>query len=152
MVEQDTRGRIRPVCPSCGLIIFRNPRLVAAVIPVLNGKVALVRRAMQPRRGSWVFPGGYVDLGESVEEAACRETQEETGLKVRLGRLIGVYSRQGEEVVMVVYAAQVIGGTLTAGEEELEAAWFDPDALPPEEHLGFWSTIAALEDWKGSLR
>lgn len=152
MVEQDTRGRIRPVCPSCGLIIFRNPRLVAAVIPVLNGKIALVRRAMQPRRGSWVFPGGYVDLGESVEEAACRETQEETGLQVRLGRLIGVYSRQGEEVVMVVYAAQVIGGTLTAGEEELEAAWFDPDAIPPEEHLGFWSTIAALDDWKRSLR
>ncbi len=148
MVEQDAWGKVRPVCPSCGLVIFHNPKVVAAVIPVLDGRVALVRRAMTPRRGSWVFPGGYVDAGEQVEDAARRETKEETGLDVCIERLIGVYSRAGEDVVLVVFAGRVTGGTLVAGVEEIEAGWFAPDALPPAEQMGFWSTIAALDDWK----
>jgi len=148
MVEQAVQGRMRPVCPSCGLIVYLNPRLVAAVIPVLHDRIALVRRGMNPRRGSWVFPGGYVDQGENVEDAARRETWEETGLHVRLDRLLGVYSQTGEDVVLVVYVGQVIDGVLTAGDEELEAAWFDANELPPHDQLGFWSTVAALEDWK----
>ncbi len=148
MEPQTVHGKTRPVCPSCGLIIFLNPGVVAAVIPVLDGKIALVRRAMKPRRGAWVFPGGYVDQGEGVDEAAVREAWEETGLQVRLDRLLGVYSRNGDDNVLVVYAGTVIGGALTSGEEELEAAWFSPADLPPASELGFWSTVKALEDWK----
>jgi ADP-ribose pyrophosphatase YjhB (NUDIX family) len=151
MVEQQAGTRVRPVCSSCGLVIYDNPKLVAAVIPVRDGKVALVRRGMRPRRGAWVFPGGYVDNGESVEDAARRETWEETGLRVRLEGLLGVYSRTGEESVLVVYAGQVVDGTLVAGDEQTEAAWFAPDALPPAAEMGFWSTVAAIDDWKRAM-
>lgn len=148
MIEKETEGRARPVCPACGLVIYHNPRVAAGVIPVLNGKIALVRRAMNPRRGSWVFPGGYVDRGECVEDAARREVWEEAGLTVRLEHLVGIYSRNGEDVMLIVYVGQVVAGALTAGDEEITAAWFSPDALPPADELGFWSTIEALQEWK----
>lgn len=131
--------------------MYLNPRLAAGVIPVLDGKAALVRRAMDPSRGLWVFPGGYVDMGEDVAEAARREVWEETGLHVRLERLLGVYSRTGDEVVLIVYVGQVIGGDLTAGDEEIEAAWFAAEALPAAEQLGFWSTAQAVQDWRSSI-
>lgn len=150
MAVQDLKAKPRPVCTACGLTIYENPKTAAAVIPVLHGKVALVRRAMRPRKGTWVFPGGYVDAGESVDDAARREVFEETGLTVRLERLIGVYSRAGDETVLIVYAGEVVGGELTAGDEEQEAAWFSPDALPPDDQLGFWSTAQALRDWLGT--
>jgi ADP-ribose pyrophosphatase YjhB (NUDIX family) len=149
MAVQEVQGKRRPVCSACGQVIYQNPKVAVAVIPVLAGKVALVRRGMRPRKGTWVFPGGYVDAGESLEDAARREVLEETGLTVQLGRLIGVYSRTDEENVLIVYAGQVVGGQLTAGDEEQEAAWFDPDALPPDDELGFWSTSAALRAWRG---
>ncbi len=148
MVEQPTQGKVRPVCSACGLVIYHNPRVAAGVIPVQDGRVALVRRAMKPCRGTWVFPGGYVDMGESVEDAARREVWEETGLRVELERLLGVYSRDGEDVVLVVYVGRVVAGALTAGDEQTDAGWFAPDALPPADQLGFWSTIQAIEDWK----
>jgi 8-oxo-dGTP diphosphatase len=151
MVEQQAGTRVRPVCSSCGLVIYDNPKVVAAVIPVRDGKVALVRRGMRPRKGTWVFPGGYVDNGECVEDAACRETWEETGLRVSLERLLGVYSRTGEEAVLIVYVGQVVDGTLAAGDEQTEAGWFSPDALPPDAEMGFWSTVKAIKDWKQTI-
>jgi 8-oxo-dGTP diphosphatase len=148
MVEQQVEGRIRPVCSECGLVIYRNPKVAAGVIPVHDGKIVLVRRAMNPSKGLWVFPGGYVDAGESVEDAARREVWEETGLTVRLERMLGVYSRPGEDVVLIVYAGQVLTGTLNAGDEETEAAWFGAGEIPSPDQLGFWSTIQAIDDWK----
>src|SRR5512135_362249 len=74
MEEQVVERLKRPVCSSCGLVIYLNPEVVAGVIALLDGKIVLVRRGMRPRQGTWVFPGGYVDRGESVEDAARRET------------------------------------------------------------------------------
>jgi 8-oxo-dGTP diphosphatase len=105
---------------------------------------------MNPGRGLWVFPGGYVDVGESVEDAARREVWEETGLQVSLERLVGVYSRSGEDIVLVVYSGDVTGGDLTYGDEEVDAKWFSLDALPAPDQLAFWSTRAALDDWRQS--
>lgn len=150
MVEQQVEGRNRPVCSECGLVIYRNPKVAAGVITVSDGKIALVRRAMNPSKGLWVFPGGYVDAGECVEDAARREVWEETGLTVRLERMLGVYSRDGDDVVLVVYTGQVSAGTLCAGDEELEAAWFGPDDIPPADQLGFWSTVQAISEWRSA--
>src|SRR5947209_1242213 len=90
----------RIVCPHCGYAAYYNPKPVACAIPVdSDGRVILLRRGFDPGAGLWTFPGGFVDLGESVPDAARRETDEELGMEVRLDRLVGVYSRADDRVV-----------------------------------------------------
>lgn len=136
----------RLVCQSCGRINYLNPKAVAGAIPEIDGAAVLLRRAIEPRIGTWTFPGGFVDLGESVAAAAIRETREEVNLEVNLTSLLNVYSSADSPVVLVVYRAIVTGGELTAGSEALEVATFTPDAIPWAD-LSFWTTTAALEDW-----
>lgn len=143
-VAEESRDRL--VCQSCGTITYLNVKAVAATIPEVGGAAVLLRRAIEPRIGTWTFPGGFVDLGESVPEAAVRETLEEVNLEVRLTSLLNVYSSAGSPVVLVVYRAEVCAGELRAGVEALEVATFKPDAIPWPE-LSFWTTTAALQDW-----
>src|SRR5215210_452806 len=87
-------------CPSCGYGAYYNPKPVAAAIPITpQGDIVLLRRAFDPGKDLWTFPGGFVDLGESVEDAAHRETQEELELRVELTGLVGVYSKPDDRVV-----------------------------------------------------
>ena len=103
----------RLVCTSCGFIFYLDPKLaVGTIIADEENRVVLVKRAIEPGYGKWVFPGGYVDRGEEVQAAAVREAREETGLDVRLDRLINIYSYAGRIPVIVVYAATMIGGCL----------------------------------------
>ena len=125
--------------------------MAACTIPVLDGRIVLVRRGIDPARGQWVFPGGYMDRGETVEEAAVRETWEETGLRVRLAGLTGIYSYRDTIVVVVVYRAEVVAGVPTAGAECLEVRTFAPDELPWNE-MAFPSTQRALRDWLGTRK
>ena len=90
----------------------------------------LVRRAIEPGYGKWVFPGGYVDRGEPLTAAAIREAREECGLDVRLDGLVNIYSYPGRAPVIVVYAATAIGGTLCIDDECLESAEFDDATIP----------------------
>ena len=89
LVVQELHGRPRPRCPSCGHIVFLEPKLAAVVLVAIDGKLVLVRRANEPALGEWSFPSGYVDRGEAVEDAAAREVREETGLEVEVTRLLG---------------------------------------------------------------
>ena len=142
---------MRPVCSSCGAVVFLDPKVVAGVIVELDGRVVMVRRSQEPGIGKWTFPAGFVDRGERVEEAAIRETEEEAGLKVTLNGLLGVYSRSGEANILVVYTGQVVGGELAAGSEAQEVGLFDPDDLPP---LAFDQDRAIFAEWmqrKGRL-
>ena len=109
------------------------------------GEIALVRRSIEPGYGKWVFPGGYVDRGEEPRVAAIREAREEAGLEIRLDGLIGIYAYPGATPIVLVYAAAVVGGRLEAADESLEAAWYDPQAIPWDE-LAFPSTRDALRD------
>ena len=102
-------------------------------------------RAIEPRLGSWVFPGGYMDVGETAEEAAIRETMEEATLAVTDLRLSGVYTRPEPGVVLIVYEAVAVGEA-TAGQETSELAWFAPEQIPWAD-LAFDSTEWALRDW-----
>ena len=132
------------MCTSCGFIFYLDPKLaVGTIIADEENRVVLVRRAIEPGYGKWVFPGGYVDRGEEVQAAAVREAREETGLDVRLDRLINIYSYAGRIPVIVVYSATMIGGCLACDEEGLEARFFDKEAIPWDE-LAFRSTHEAL--------
>jgi ADP-ribose pyrophosphatase YjhB (NUDIX family) len=136
----------RLVCAACGFVHYLNPKLAAGAIVALDGRFVLARRAIEPARGMWVFPGGFVDRGETVEGAAAREAREEVNLAVEIGELVGVYSYPGNEVVLVVYAARSVGGELRAADECLEVATFAPEEIPWDA-LAFPSTRTALEDY-----
>ncbi|MBV9050246.1 MAG: NUDIX domain-containing protein [Solirubrobacterales bacterium] len=135
----------RIACSHCGYSAYFNPKPVACAIPVdPDGSVILLRRGFDPGRGLWTFPGGFVDLGESVEEAAHRETSEELGIAIKLGPLVGVYSCARDRVVLIVYRALALGQPETTP-EAVEVRAFAPDQIPWHE-LAFWTTNLALRD------
>jgi ADP-ribose pyrophosphatase YjhB (NUDIX family) len=139
-------------CGACGFASYSNPKPVACAIPrePATGALILLRRGFDPGRGLWTFPGGFVDLGESVEDAARREVREELGIDVELGGLIGVYSRAQDRVVLVVFDA-VAFGTPQPTAEAPEVRAFAAADLPWDE-LAFWSTERALRDALASTR
>jgi ADP-ribose pyrophosphatase YjhB (NUDIX family) len=134
------------VCSACGFVFYLNPKVVAGTIPAEDGRILLVRRNINPAKGKWTFPGGFVDWGETVTGAALRETEEETGLHVELDGLVGVYSYPDFPVVIVVYRARVAGGALRLCGEIQELAWLTPGEIPWDE-LAFPSTREALRDF-----
>jgi ADP-ribose pyrophosphatase YjhB (NUDIX family) len=138
-------------CPACGYAAFYNPKPVACAIPrEPDGRIWLLRRGFDPSRGRWTFPGGFVDLGESVEEAARREAAEELEIDVERRGLVGVYSRAEDRVVLVVYDAAPLGAPRTTA-EATEVRAFAPRDVPWDE-LAFWSTERALRDLMGDGR
>jgi len=123
-------------------------RLLAGAIPrEPDGRLWLLRRGFDPSAGLWTFPGGFVDLGESVEKAARREAKEELEIDIELTGLVGVYSRPRDRVVLVVYAATLDGEPRPTSEAP-EIRAFAPGDVPWDE-LAFWSTEQALRDLLG---
>ena len=141
----------RLVCKACGFVFYLDPKVaVGTIIRVSDHEIVLCRRAIDPGYGLWVFPGGYVDRGEQLEEAAVREAREECGLEVRLDGLVSIHSYPGHTPVVVVYAATAVGGTLTvADDESLEVGFFSADTIPWSD-LAFDSTLEALGAYFGS--
>jgi ADP-ribose pyrophosphatase YjhB (NUDIX family) len=142
---------LRLVCTSaaCGFVFYLDPKVaVGTIIAGSDGRIVLVKRAIEPGYGKWVFPGGYVDRGEEVMMAAVREAREEAGLDVRIDRLIGIYSYAGRTPIIIVYAATMLGGELAVDEEGLEAQWFEPSAVPWDD-LAFASTREAIREYLG---
>ena len=144
----------RLVCtsPTCGFVFYLDPKIaVGTVIRMPDERIILVRRAIEPGYGKWVFPGGYVDRGEEITLAAIREAREESGLVVRLDHLINIYSYAGRAPIVVVYAASWISGDLVVDDEGLEGRAFDANAIPWDE-LAFRSTREALKDYLSERR
>jgi ADP-ribose pyrophosphatase YjhB (NUDIX family) len=137
----------RLVCQRCTFVFYLDPKVaVATIVTDDRGHILLVRRAIEPGYGKWVIPGGYVDRGEEVRSAAIRETLEESGIEIRLERLVNIYSYTGRVPVIIVYAATMTGGCLGCDDEGLEARFFEPDSIPWED-LAFRSTIEALREF-----
>jgi 8-oxo-dGTP diphosphatase len=145
--QREAADRIRPVCPACGFIYYLNPIVAAGTLVEVDGRVALVRRGVDPGRDLWGLPAGYVEADETAEEAAVRETLEETHLRVEIEGLLDAYSygREQDRGVLVVYAAQLIGGTLEAGDDAVAAGWFAPDELP---EVAFRTHREVLRKWR----
>lgn len=139
--------RERSSCPSCGHIAYVNPRLVVTVLPVTDeGRLILIRRGIEPGLGAWAQPGGFLEVDETVDEAAVRETREETGLEVEPGEFVGFYTRLEAAVVVLAFEARVIGGTAAPTPEALEVREFAADEIPWA-GLAFKTTYFALVDW-----
>lgn len=143
-VEAEERPRL--VCPQ-GHITYLNPKVIVSVIVEEDDRVLLLRRGIEPRRGYWTFPGGYMEIDESVEECALRESREETGLEMELLGLVGIFSRPapaGPGIVSIVFRGRVRGGQLRPNHEVLEARFVPTDAIPWQE-LAYDTTRQALE-------
>jgi 8-oxo-dGTP diphosphatase len=133
-------------CGNCGYGAFYNPKPVACTIPrTPDDDIILLKRGFEPNRGRWSMPGGFVDLGETVEQAAIREAKEEINVDIEITQLVGVYSRSTDRIVVVVYAART-EGTPTRTEEALEVQAFQPNTIPWDQ-LAFWSDGRALRDY-----
>lgn len=136
----------RSVCTQCSYVQYADPKVAAGVICAERNRVILLRRAIEPSYGKWVFPGGFVDLGEAAADAARRETREEVCLDVRISGLLNVYSYPGHPVIVIVYEGEIVSGQLTAGDEALEVRSFAPAEIPWNE-LAFPSTRDALREY-----
>lgn len=146
-------GKMRPVCPQCGAVVYEDPKLAVGVLIEHDGRVLLGRRAPGAHEaGKWSFPAGFVDRGERVEDAAIREVREETGLEVRLDGLLGLYSSTGETVVLAVYVGTPIGGTLGAADDLTEVAYFPLDAPPEPAFAHDTQILADWLDWRRARR
>jgi len=107
--------------------------VAADALIVREGKIVLVKRGREPFEGKWALPGGFVDSGESVEEACVREAKEETGLDVRVKELVGVFSnprRDPRGTVGIAFLCEAMGGEMKGGDDAREAAWFPLEELP----------------------
>jgi len=146
--DQEKFGRMRRVCPACGFIFFRDPKVAVGVLVEDGERVLLVRRAVIPQLGWWALPAGYMEFDEEPQEAARREAEEETGLQVELTGLLDVFpiTSPNGRGVLIVYWARPAGGDLHAGDDVSDARWFAPEELP--EDLAFESTKAALARWR----
>jgi ADP-ribose pyrophosphatase YjhB (NUDIX family) len=122
----------RHVCDACGAIHYRNPRLVVGALPVWEDKVLLCRRAIEPRRGCWTLPAGFMENQETVAEAALRETREEACANIELGAMYTMISVPHISQVHVIYWARLLDLDFAPGEETLEVALFNEAAIPWE--------------------
>ncbi len=136
----------RLVCGRCGFVFYLGPKLVAGAIAELDGGIVLIQRSIEPGYGRWTFPGGFVERGEVAEVAAAREMLEETGLKIEVGAIVGLYTYEGQIPAIVVFAAKVLGGEPAPLDETLAVRSFPRAALPWSE-MAFPSTERALKDY-----
>jgi ADP-ribose pyrophosphatase YjhB (NUDIX family) len=140
--------RPRAVCPACSYVHYVNPVVAAGTLVDRNGEVLLVRRGVPPGLGQWGLPAGYAEAGERPEETAVRETEEETGIKVSLDGLLGIYAFAMEAMpggVLILYAAHALSGEPAAGDDAIEVRFFRPDDLPAE--IAFATHRQALTQW-----
>ncbi len=136
VAEQVKFGKARQVCLACGYIHFNDPKVAVVTFITQDNRVLLVRRGVDPERGKWALPGGFVDYGEDPAAAAIREVTEETGLDIAILQLLDV-TFPPNKVIVISYAAQIIGGILAAADDVEAVDWFAPDNLP---ELAFDST------------
>jgi 8-oxo-dGTP diphosphatase len=149
-------GRERQVCPACGAIAYRNPLPVAAAVMLDEERRALlVKRKREPRAGMWCLPGGFAELGETIDQAAIRELREETGLEARISRLLTARSAPEDfygDLLFICFEVEPTGGRESPGDDAASLGWFplsDHPLLAFAPHTEALAVCAALhrEPW-----
>lgn len=152
LVPREIEGRILEACPNDDFVLWRDPKVATAVVVEADGAVVLGRRAIEPARGQWCLPGGFVNDDEGPMEAAARECLEEIGVAILVTGLVGVYhiaKSEAPSMIVIGYRAQIVSGEIPApGREMLELQAFSLDALP---QLAFPSHRQILGDFVRSL-
>lgn len=143
--RREAFGKERPVCPRCGYTHFDDPKVAVGVVATREGRILLTRRNHEPGMGKWSFPAGFADAFENVIAAAAREAFEETGVRVTVGPLLGVFQAPESRVVFLAYAAEAGTEPPVAGAECFEVAYFAPEALP---ELAFATDADVLAAWR----
>jgi len=146
LVDRVVEERPRRICSVCGHVAYRHPALGAIAAVVRSREVLLIKRAIEPYRGHWTLPAGYLEIDEEPWEAARRETREETGLEIEQVELMGVLTNRDDHRrngVVIAYLARPIGNSLAAGNDAEDARFFSINALPQE--LGFVNNRRLLE-------
>lgn len=146
--EGDDRPRY--VCDSCDTIHYHNPRVIVGTIPVVGDKVLLCRRAIEPRKGFWTVPAGFMENGETIQQGAERETWEEAGAKVTNARLYRLFDLPYINQVYLFYLGDLDGG-YSAGPESLEVELFDQQEIPWDE-IAFPVVTEALVEFFADIR
>ncbi len=129
--EGDNRERL--VCPECSYIRYDNPKIVAGAVIQWEGRYLLCRRAINPRKGFWTIPAGYMELNETVLDGAKREVREEAEAEITVDGLLAVYNIPRISQVQIIYRAELIDGKHAPGAESLETALFEWDNIPWDE-------------------
>ena len=146
--EGDNRERL--ICADCGHIAYDNPKVVVGSVVVADGSVLMCRRAIEPRRGFWTLPAGYLEHGETLEEGAAREAWEEAQAEIALDGILGVFSISRIGQVQVIFRARFASSGVprfAAGSESLEVALFSPQRIP-RDAITFPSVTWALDAWE----
>lgn len=138
-------GRERTICPECDFILYENPKIVAGVVPIFNDQILLCQRAIEPRKGYWTLPAGFLEMGESIEEGARREAFEEAHLELEIGPLLGFYTIRRIGQIHFYYRAKVLEPNFKAGSETTAVELFDYEKIPWD-NLAFFTVKWALED------
>jgi len=141
-------NRERLVCADCGHIAYENPKVVVGSVVVADGSILMCRRAIEPRRGFWTLPAGYLEHGETLEEGAAREALEEAQAEILLDGILGVFTISRIGQVQVIFRGRFAGEPrFAAGDESLEVALFSPQQIPRQD-IAFPSVIWALDAWQ----
>lgn len=150
--ERLVEGKLRRACPACGFVQFPDPKVAVVALIEQDGRVLLARRAVDPARGAWALPGGYMDAGEMPMPAVQREVQEEVGLAIEVRELLEIFPMVNSGglslgIVLAFRGFPQDGAELAVtGQDDVdEAGWFCPDELPVP--LAFESTRMLLADW-----
>ncbi|WP_459206550.1 NUDIX hydrolase [Pseudomonas sp. MLB6B] len=137
-------SRLRFVCPNCHTIHYQNPNMVAGVLPIWGSQVLLCRRAIEPRRGFWTLPAGFMENGETLEQAARRETEEEACARVGAANLYQLFDLPHINQVHVFFRAELQDLDFAVGVESLEVRLFEEHEIPWD-HLAFRTVARTLQ-------